>query len=171
MFSPRQLWVYKKKSFDGGGWVELYPICFDFWNFFNFAKPLSHLLNLRQTTSLGLLRLLSPSTESDVLDVRHFLPVHHLVPIVIISVPVPHHLLLLVFNTIIGSVGPARLVRLLVLLTDVVFVERFERLEEADVFRQVRQQPEVVSAERREPDESEQHSLNCNTQSKGWRDS
>ena len=25
-----------------GGWDELYPIfCVDFWNFFNFAKPLS----------------------------------------------------------------------------------------------------------------------------------
>ena len=33
----------KKKNLDRGvgGWVELYPIFFlDYWNFFNFAKPL-----------------------------------------------------------------------------------------------------------------------------------
>ena len=39
----------KKKSLDGGvgGWSKLYPSFFlDFWNFFNFAKPLSTHTNI-----------------------------------------------------------------------------------------------------------------------------
>ena len=37
------LMSFQKKKLDRGvsGWVELYPIFLDFWNFFNFAKPLS----------------------------------------------------------------------------------------------------------------------------------
>ena len=33
---------FQKKNWMGvGGWGELYPICFGFLEFFNFAKPLS----------------------------------------------------------------------------------------------------------------------------------
>ena len=43
-FSPCQWWVSKNQSLDCGwvgGWIELDPVVFgDFWNCFNFAKPL-----------------------------------------------------------------------------------------------------------------------------------
>ena len=34
---------FKKKKFgwEVCGWGEFYPIVLDFWNFFNFAKPLT----------------------------------------------------------------------------------------------------------------------------------
>ena len=39
---------FQKKSLDGGGWGELYPIFFGFLEFFYFGKPLRYLVHSEQ---------------------------------------------------------------------------------------------------------------------------
>ena len=66
--------VFPKKKF-GWGWVSSIQVFLDFWNYLNFAKPLSCCLHIAFSKSLLFIIIIRrPESSCDCLRLRRFLP-------------------------------------------------------------------------------------------------